>query len=69
MPIALCYSAEDECVPNMEGLREMAKRLRAVLEETSPKVDVKYFSGDHGLSRPEYYLPFVEYVCTFVRTL
>ena len=68
VPIALCYSAEDECVPNMEGLRETAKRLRAILEETSPKVDVKYFSGDHGLSKPEYYLPFVEYVCHFVST-
>ena len=69
VPIALCYSAEDQYVPNMEGLREMAKRLSDVLKETSPKVDVKYFSGDHGLSKPEYYLPFVEYVCTFVSAL
>ena len=69
VPIALCYSAEDEFVPNMEGLREMAKRLSDVLKETSPKVDVKYFSGDHGLSKSEYYLPFVEYVCTFVSAL
>ena len=68
VPIALCYSAEDEYVPNMEGLKETAKRLRAILEETSPKVDVKYFSGDHGLSKPEDYLPFVEYVCHFVST-
>jgi alpha-beta hydrolase superfamily lysophospholipase len=68
VPIALCYSAEDEYVPNMEGLRETAKRLSTILEETSPKVDVKYFSGDHGLSKPEYYIPFVEYVCHFVST-
>ena len=66
VPIALCYSAEDEYVPNMEGLRETAKRLRTILEETSPKVDIKYFNGDHGLSKPEYYIPFVEYVCHFV---
>ena len=66
VPIALCYSTEDEYVPNMEGLRETAKRLRTILEETSPKVDVKYFSGDHGLSKPEYYIPFIEYVCRFV---
>ena len=69
VPIALCYSAEDEYVANKEGLREMAKRLRTILEETSPMVDLKYFSGDHGLSKPEYYLPFIEYVCHFVSTL
>ena len=69
VPIALCYSAEDEFVPNMEGLRELAKRLSDVLKETSPKVDVKYFSGDHGLSKPECYVPFVEYVCNFVSAL
>ena len=70
VPIALCYSAEDEYVPNMEGLRGTAKRLRAVLEESSPKVDLKYFSGDHGLSKPEYYLSFVEYVCgEFLRSI
>lgn len=69
VPIALCYSAEDEFVPDKDGLEEMAKRLSSILEESSPKVDVKYFSGDHGLSKPEYYLTFVEYVCSFVSTL
>ena len=69
VPIVLCYSTEDECVPNMEGLREMAQKLKAILNETSPRVDVKYFSGDHGLSKPENYLPFVKYVCDFVCTL
>ena len=69
VPIALCYSAEDEYIPNMEGLREMAKRLSGILEGTSPRVDVKYFGGDHGLSKPQYYRPFVEYVCCFVSTL
>ena len=69
VPIALCYSAEDQYVPNMEGLREMAKRLRGILEETSPRVDVEYFSGNHELSKPEHYLPFVKYVCDFVCTL
>ena len=69
VPIALCYSAEDECVPNKEGMREIAQRLKAILNETSPRVDVKYFSGDHGLSKQEHYLPFVKYVCDFVYTL
>ena len=44
----------------------MALRLDSVLKETSPKVEMKYFSGDHGLSKLEYYLPFVEYVYSFV---
>ena len=69
VPIALCYSAEDQSVPNKEGQREMTKKLRGVLEETSPRVDVKYFSGDHWLSKPEHYQPFVKYVCDFVYTL
>lgn len=69
VPIALCYSAEDEYVPDKEGQRQMATRLDDTLKLTSPKVYMKYFSGDHGLSKPEYYSPFVEYVCNFVSML
>ena len=66
VPISLCYSADDEYVTDREGQREMALRVDSVLKETSPKVEMKYFSGDHGLSKSEQYLPFVEYVCSFV---
>ena len=66
VPISLCYSAEDQYVFDKEGQRQMAMRLGDILKQSSPKVDMEYFSGDHGLSKPEYYTPFVEYVCNFV---
>ena len=69
VPITLCYSADDEYVSDKAGQREMAKRLNDVLKESSPKVEMKYFSGDHGLSKAEYYCPFIEYVCSFVSKL
>ena len=31
VPISLCYSAHDEFVPDMEGLKDMAKRLADIL--------------------------------------
>lgn len=69
VPISLCYSAEDEYVFDREGQRQMAMRLDDILKQSSQKVDMVYFSGDHGLSKPECYTPFVEYVCNFVSML
>ena len=69
VPISLCYSADDQSVPDKDGQRKMAKRLDSVLKESSPRVDMRYFSGDHRLSKPDYYLPFVEYICNFVSML
>ena len=69
IPIALCYSSEDEFVPDKAAQRGFADRLAAVLKASSPRVELRYFTGDHGLSKPEFYEPFVDYVCAFISSL
>lgn len=69
VPIAVCFSAQDEFVPNKEGQKIFAEKLSKVLGQTSPVVACKYFTGDHALSLPQYYKKFIDYVCHFVSCL
>ena len=69
VPVALCFSAQDEYVPDLVGQRVFAERMVRVLKKTSPRVESLYFNGDHALNKAEDYRPFVEYVTKFVSRL
>lgn len=69
VPIALCFSAQDEYVPDKERQKIFADKLVKVLKRTSSLVECEYFTGDHGLSEPQYYVKFIEYVCQFISSL
>ena len=40
-----------------------------ILKKKSPRVECRYFTGGHGLSKLEYHEPFVECVCGFLSLL
>ncbi len=69
VPISLCFSAQDEYVPDRDGQRLLAERMVRVLQGNSPRVECRYFDGDHMLTRPEHYRAFVDYVIEFISTL
>ena len=69
VPIALCYCAQDEYVPNMEGQRVFVEKMVGLLKKSSPGVERVYFNGDHMLTRAEHYRPFVDFVTKFVSEL
>ena len=69
VPIALCFSDQDEYVLDKEGQKIFAQRLVKVLEKRSSMVECEYFTGDHALSESQYYEKFVEYACIFVTSL
>ena len=51
IPILLCFSSNDEYVPNQPAQRELAKRMVSVLRALQvPEVECKYYDGDHGLT-------------------
>lgn len=68
VPILLAFSADDQFVLDKVGQELLAERMTAVLKRGT-KVECKYFAGDHGLSKPEHYEPFVRSVCEFVHSL
>ena len=67
VPISLCFSANDQYVIDKDAQRGVAEKMVQILKKNSPKVDCKYFPGDHGLTKPEHFKPFVEHVCDFVQ--
>ena len=69
VPVALCFSAQDEYVPDLVGQRVFVERMVRVLKKTAPRVESVFFNGDHALSKAEDYGPFVEYVAKFVSKL
>ena len=69
VPILLCFSERDEYVPDKVGQKAFALRMIKVLKKNSPRVECRYFSGDHGLSKLEYYKPFVNCLCEFLSSL
>lgn len=69
VPISLCFSADDEYVHDKVAQKVLAEKMVSILKKNCEKVDCKYFSGNHGLSKPEYYQPFVEYICDFVKSV
>ena len=69
IPILLCFSEHDEYVPDIQPQKAVAQRMVKILKRKSPRVECKYFIGDHGLSKLEYHEPFVECVCGFLSSL
>ncbi len=68
VPIALCFSRHDEYVPNHDGQKLLAEKMVRVLQGNSPQVACQYFDGDHMLTRPEHYQPFIDFVTKFTET-
>lgn len=68
VPTMLCFSCSDEYVLDRAAQRELAKRMVEVLKKHS-KVDCIYFPGDHGLTEPQYFQPFVLAVCDFLLSM
>ena len=66
MPVMLCFSSEDEYVPNYTAQRELAERMVRILNEKSSLVECKYFSGNHALTDEVMYKPFVSDVVEFL---
>ena len=66
VPILLCFSAEDEYVPDHPAQKKMAEKLVNVLAKQVPQVEYKYFTGDHGLTQETMYSPFVKYAAEFI---
>ena len=66
VPIFLCFSESDEFVPDKDAQKHLAERMLSVLRKNVDVAECKYFPGDHGLSIPEHYKPFVYSVCEFI---
>lgn len=67
VPILLCFSEEDEYVPDKTLQEQLAKRMVSVLKATSPQVELIYIpNADHSLSTN--YDKFIESVVKFVKT-
>lgn len=69
IPILLCFSEHDQYVPDVPSQKAVAERMVKSLKKKSPRVECRYFTGDHGLSKLEYHEPFVECVCGFLSLL
>ena len=69
IPIQLCFSENDEYVPDHPAQKELAQRMIRVLEKYSNRVEWKYYVGNHGLSEPQFYEPFVKDVVKFTASL
>ena len=67
VPILVAFSEQDQYVPDKEKQKEFAERMDRVLRGSSAaSVTVRYFTGDHGLTEPRFYEPFVDSVCKFL---
>lgn len=69
IPIHLCYSEQDEYVPDHQAQKEFAQKMISVLRKYTSCVQCKYYVGNHGLSKPQYFEPFVKDVVKFVASL
>ena len=69
IPIRLCYSEQDEHVPDHDTLKKLAERTVNVLKKYTDRVELKYYTGNHGLSEPQYYDRFIEDVVKFVTSV
>lgn len=69
IPILLCYSEQDQYVPDHAAQKEFAQRMTSVLKKYSNRVECKYYEGNHGLSEPQYFEPFVKDVVKFTSSL
>ena len=69
IPILLCFSEQDEYVPDHPALKEFAQRLIGVLRKYTSCVECKYYEGNHALSEPQHFESFVEDVVKFVTDL
>ena len=69
VPIFLCFSSDDKFVPSLEKQRELAARMVSILKEHSPIVKCIYLPGNHGLSKHEFYQPFVDNVIDFIKSI
>lgn len=67
VPIFLCFSEDDEYVPDKDAQKILAERMTSLLKKNADVVECKYILGGHGLSNPEHYIPFVDSVCTFIK--
>ena len=70
VPILMCFSDKDEYVPDETAQRNVAQRMTNVLKQhnSSGIVEALYLHGNHGLSDKEFYEPFVEKVCIFIKS-
>ena len=66
VPIFLCFSEDDQFVPDKDAQKNLAEKMLSVLRKNVDVAECKYFPGDHGLSIPEHYKPFVYSACTFI---
>ena len=69
IPIQLCFSENDEAVPDISAQKKFAERMVTILKKYSSHVECNYLAGNHGLSKPDLYEPFVECVVRFISTL
>ena len=69
VPISLCYSEQDEYIHDMPAHKEFTQKMAGVLRKYSSRVECKYYTGDHGLTKLEFYELFVKDTVAFVATL
>lgn len=68
VPVLLCYSQQDEYVPNIAAQKESSQRMVDTLTSlgNTSVIDRVYIPGDHGLSGATDYSRFVEKVVSFI---
>ena len=66
IPILLCFSEQDQYVPDHPAQKQFSERMVCVLKKYSSFVECKYYEGNHALSEPQHFKPFVEDVVKFV---
>ena len=68
-PLLLCFSEQDEYVPNMAAQKDFSKRVVHTLKEidNTRVVESVYITGDHGLSEEKDYTIFIEKLLNFIR--
>ena len=69
IPIQLCFSENDEYVPDISAQKKIAESMVKILKKYSNCVECHYFVGNHGLSEPEFYEPFIKCVRKFISIL
>lgn len=67
VPVLMCFSEEDEYVPDASQQRTVVGRMVTVLKKRGVPVECVYLPGDHGLTKKQFYQPFVEKVCDFIQ--
>lgn len=69
IPIRLCYSEQDEYVPDLDAHKKLVQRTVSVLRKYSKCVEFKYYTGNHGLSESHFYEPFIDDVVKFTSSV